>query len=244
MLTCNQCGRDNQPGSKFCGGCGSKLAIQPQAPATPGYEPPPLPAQSGRPMPPPPPGTQGDYAPQPGYAAPPAPTGRPIPPPPPGMQGGYPPQPGYQGPPPPRQPGYGQPQAQNYPPTGYQQQSAVFTLETTQQLEKKKKNAGIMCYAFGWLSGIIMYLMEKDAFVRFHAAQSVAIFGGLTVLSMVLPTALPRGLYSVIAPLISLMSTVSMGLWVFLMYKASKGEYYKLPIVGDLADKFVRDNSN
>ena len=248
MLKCNQCGKDNQPGSKFCGGCGNNLAVQPQAPAPqpaapspvqPGYAPPP-PAQSGRPMPPPPPGTQGGYGSQPGYAPPPSPvqTGRPMPPPPPGMQGGYPPQPGY-----------GQPQAQNYPPAGYQQPSqqqqpsAGYAFEKTPQLGWKRKNAGIMCYAFGWLSGIILYLMEKDAFVRFHAAQSVAIFGGLTVLSMLLPTALPRGLYSVIAPLMSLMSTVSMGLWVFLMYKASKAEYYKLPVIGDMVDKFVRGDS-
>ena len=247
MLRCNQCGVTNQQGSKFCGACGAKFTVpptgvQPQQPAAsqPGYQSAP-PSPAGRPVPPPPPGPGVPG----GFAAPPLPPpthpARQGPPPPPasGMPGAY---------PPPGQANYGSPSTPPYQSSGYQQPyqqpSAGYALEKTPQLGWKRKNAGIMCYAFGWLSGIIMYLMEKDAFVRFHAAQSVAIFGGLTVLSMVLPTALPRGLYSVIAPLISLMSTVSMGLWVFLMYKASKGEYYKLPIVGDMVDKFVRDNSN
>ena len=248
MLTCNQCGVTNQPGSKFCGACGAKFTVppigsQPQQPAAsqPGYQSVP-PSPAGRPVPPPPPGpgVPGGFAAPPPQPTQPARQGPPPPPPVAGMPGPY---------PPPGQANYGRPPAPGYPQTGYQQpnqqqQSAEYALEKTPQLGWKRKNAGIMCYAFGWLSGIILYLMEKDAFVRFHAAQSVAIFGGLTVLSMLLPTALPRGLYSVIAPLMSLMSTVSMGLWVFLMYKASKGEYYKLPIVGDMVDKFIRDNSN
>lgn len=160
-----------------------------------------------------------------------------MPPPPPGMQGGYPPQPGY-----------GQPQAQNYPPAGYQQpyqnqQSSGYAFEKTPQLGWKRKNAGIMCYALGWLSGIIMFFVEKDPFVRFHAAQSVAVFGGLQILSIALPMALPRGLAGLVATLMSLMSLASMVLWILLMYKASKAEYYKLPVIGDMADKFVRDNS-
>ena len=241
MARCNQCGKDNQPGSKFCGGCGSKLAVQTQAaplpptpplPVQPGYAaPPPPPTQTGRPMPPPPPV-------QPGYAPPPPPAqaGRPMPPPPPGMQGGYPPHPGYQVPPP----------GQSYPPAGYQQpyqqQSAGYGFEKTPQLGWKRKNAGIVCYAVGWLSGLIMFFVEKDPFVRFHAAQSVAVFGGLQALTIVLPMALPRGLAGVVAMLMSFLSLASMFLWIFLMYKASKAEYYKLPVIGDMVDKFVRDN--
>ena len=247
MLKCNQCGVNNQPGSKFCGGCGNNLAVQPQAsapqpsaspPVKPGYAPPPQPAQSGRPMPPPPPGTQGGYPPQPGYAPPPSPaqTGRPMPPPPPGMQGGYAPPPGSP---------YGYAQS-GYSQTGYQQPSQHpygDPFEKTAQLGWKRKNAAIVCYLVGWLSGLIMFFMEKDHFVRFHAAQSVAVFGGIMILTTILPMALPRGIYNAIAPLMNILSLVSTGLWVFLMYKASKGEYYKLPAVGDMAEKFVRDNS-
>jgi uncharacterized membrane protein len=36
-----------------------------------------------------------------------------------------------------------------------------------------------------------------------------------------------------------MLSVVSTALWVFLMYKASKGELNKLPLIGDMAEKFV-----
>ncbi|MDY6911523.1 MAG: zinc-ribbon domain-containing protein, partial [Chloroflexota bacterium] len=38
------------------------------------------------------------------------------------------------------------------------------------------KVAGLLCYLFGWISGLIFFLIEKeDRFVRFHAMQSIAL---------------------------------------------------------------------
>lgn len=136
--------------------------------------------------------------------------------------------------------GYGQPPVPGYPTVEKLPGDAG---ERTAQLGLKRSTAGVLCYAFGWLSGIVLFLLERDAYVRFHAAQSVAVFGGLSLLSMVLPTVLPRGLWNMISSLMSLLSTLSMGLWVFLMYKAHKGEYYKLPVVGDVVERFVRKNT-
>jgi uncharacterized membrane protein len=37
---------------------------------------------------------------------------------------------------------------------------------------------GLLCYVLGWLTGIIFLLLEKDnKFVRFHAIQSILVFG-------------------------------------------------------------------
>ena len=48
-----------------------------------------------------------------------------------------------------------------------------------------------LCYVFGWLSGLIFLLIEKeDQDVRFHAMQSVIVFGGLTLLNIVLSISL------------------------------------------------------
>lgn len=45
-----------------------------------------------------------------------------------------------------------------------------------------------LCYVLGWLSGLIMILIEKENdTVRYHAAQSIVIFGSYTVLNMLLP---------------------------------------------------------
>jgi len=43
-----------------------------------------------------------------------------------------------------------------------------------------------MCYALGWITGIIFFLIDGRPMVRFHAAQSIVTFGGLHILRMVL----------------------------------------------------------
>ena len=45
--------------------------------------------------------------------------------------------------------------------------------------------AGLLSYVLGWLTGLIFFLIEKEnKFVRFHAAQSLVVFGALTVLQI------------------------------------------------------------
>src|SRR6202041_3725850 len=46
--------------------------------------------------------------------------------------------------------------------------------------------AGLLCYLLGWVTGLIFFLIDKRPFVRFHAAQSIVVFGGLNIISYVL----------------------------------------------------------
>jgi len=46
--------------------------------------------------------------------------------------------------------------------------------------------AGLLCYALGWITGLIFFLIDKRPYVRFHAAQSMVVFGALHILRMVL----------------------------------------------------------
>jgi len=92
--------------------------------------------------------------------------------------------------------------------------------------------AGLLCYLLGFITGIIFFVIEKEnKFVRFHAMQSMIVFGGLFVIQIVL-SVLP-----ILWMLGSLVGLAMLGLWIFLMLKAFQGEKYKLPIVGDLAEK-------
>lgn len=98
----------------------------------------------------------------------------------------------------------------------------------------EKNIASGLCYVLGWLSGLIFLLVEKeDKEVRFHAMQSIIVFGGLNVLNIVLSISL------VGIPLIPLLGIIGLILWILLMVKSFQGEMYKLPIVGDLAEKWV-----
>jgi len=93
--------------------------------------------------------------------------------------------------------------------------------------------AALLCYLLGWITGLIFYLVEKkNKFVRFHAMQSIVVFGGLAVINIVLLVVPVIG--ALIGLLLSLLALV---LWILLMIKAYQGEMFKLPIAGDIAEK-------
>lgn len=102
--------------------------------------------------------------------------------------------------------------------------------------------AGLLTYAAGFITGIVFLVIEKDSkFVRFHAMQSVFTFLGLFVINLVVGLVIGNipfiGLMVLfLSPLLLVLGLV---LWVILMFKAYQGEWFKLPIVGDLAMKQV-----
>ncbi|KAA0001373.1 MAG: DUF4870 domain-containing protein [Thermoplasmata archaeon] len=102
---------------------------------------------------------------------------------------------------------------------------------------------GALCYLLGWVTGIVFYLLEKDnKFVKFHARQSILTFFPLWILSLIF-----GGWWGLlwwhawiffwwISWLIWLVMFI---LWIVLMIKAYQGEMFKLPIVGDIAEKGI-----
>src|ERR1700735_3801578 len=46
--------------------------------------------------------------------------------------------------------------------------------------------AASLSYLLGWVTGLIFYFIDKRPFVRFHAAQSIVVFGGIAVIFIVL----------------------------------------------------------
>jgi uncharacterized membrane protein len=97
--------------------------------------------------------------------------------------------------------------------------------------------AALLCYVLGWITGLIFYLIEeKDEYVRFHAVQSIIIFGAITVVSIVFGILF---LVPFIGPILEgFLWIASVALWIILMVKAYQGERFKLPIAGDLAEKY------
>lgn len=92
--------------------------------------------------------------------------------------------------------------------------------------------AGALCYFLGFITGIVFFLLEKDnKFVKFHAVQSTAIFLSLMVLNMILSSFL---LGIMLLPLVSLAGLI---IWIVMMVKAYQGELFKLPVIGDIAEK-------
>ena len=100
--------------------------------------------------------------------------------------------------------------------------------------EKGNENLmGAVSYLLGFVTGIIMLLLEKQSkFVRFHAMQSTLLFGGVFVANIAL------GFIPILGWLLGLLlSFASFILWIVCMWKAFQGEMYKVPKVGDMAEK-------
>ena len=95
--------------------------------------------------------------------------------------------------------------------------------------------AGLLCYALGWVTGLIFLLIDKRPWVKFHAAQSIAVFGGLTIIRIGL-LFMSHFLGWAIFALIGLVSFV---LWIFLMIKAYQHETVRIPIAADIADSLA-----
>lgn len=109
--------------------------------------------------------------------------------------------------------------------------------------------AGLLCYVLGWLTGLIFLLIDKRPFVRFHAAQSIVIFGGLHVLRIIVGMMFGLGWmfgggmgwtgFSFGFLLFWLIGIVGFVLWIVCMIKAFQGEKFRVPIAADLADSIV-----
>jgi uncharacterized membrane protein len=103
--------------------------------------------------------------------------------------------------------------------------------------------AGALCYLAGFITGILFLVWEPyrhDRFVRFHAFQSiffnvawVVLYLALGIFQSLLPWTLWR-LMAMFSGLVSL-ALFCVGLW--LMYRAYNNERFKLPIIGELAEK-------
>jgi uncharacterized membrane protein len=93
--------------------------------------------------------------------------------------------------------------------------------------------AALLSYLLGFITGIIFYSLEKEnKFVRFHALQSIVTFASLLVLNFIFK------LLPVVGwAFVSLLGIMSILLWIILMFKAYRGEYFKLPFAGRIAEQ-------
>lgn len=106
--------------------------------------------------------------------------------------------------------------------------------------------AGLLCYVGGWITGLIFFLIDKRPFVRFHAAQSMVVFGGLHIIYVILAEVFfgsflvgGLGLFSLGSLLFSAIRLVALVLWIILMVKAYQHQKFKVPIAADISDSLM-----
>jgi uncharacterized membrane protein len=103
--------------------------------------------------------------------------------------------------------------------------------------------AALLAYVLGWLTGIIFLLIDKRPYVKFHAAQSIVVFGGLTILRIGI--GIVGGIFGGISGLGAIValgavtSLVGLVLWILLMVKAYQHQNFRVPIAAGIADSIA-----
>jgi uncharacterized membrane protein len=189
----------------------------------------PYPGQYGQPSgtPPPPPYPGGYQQPPPNSYQPPNPGFQ--------QQGYQPPNTGYQqqqqGYAPPN-PGYQQPYGQPGPMYNVGHPNGPSTMNM------EPNTAAGLSY-FTWIAGLIFFLVEKqNRFVRFNAMQEL-LLTGVFVAADIIVLFIPFVGF-LLYPLVSLAGFV---LWIICVINAFQGKYFKLPVIGDYAERFANSGT-
>ncbi len=110
------------------------------------------------------------------------------------------------------------------------------------------RTASLLCYIpiVGWVVSIVVLASVRfrdDAKVRFHAFQGLYLFVAWLIVDWVLSPLLGIQYWGPpffkIVPV--LMKVAVFGAWVFMIIKTAQDEMYKLPILGELAEKSVSE---
>jgi uncharacterized membrane protein len=103
--------------------------------------------------------------------------------------------------------------------------------------------AAALGYPIGIIAIIMVIIEKQNRFARFHALQSLLLIGAWIVIWVVLViftvilAMLKLGLLgSVLFPIVMLAWFAAL---IFAAYKAYQGEWFKLPVIGDMAEKFA-----
>lgn len=119
--------------------------------------------------------------------------------------------------------------------------------------EMSGKNAALLCYIpwLGWIAAIIVLASRRyrrdtaDAReVRFHAFQGLYLFVAWLIVDWVVSPALRFsmiGMGHAFGPLGGLLHLLVLAAWIVMIVKVSHSEHYRLPIIGEMAERSVEE---
>ena len=111
------------------------------------------------------------------------------------------------------------------------------------------RTASLLCYIpiLGWIVAIVVLASAKfrhDTRVRFHAFQGLYLFVTWLIVDWVVgpmfafPHMFGVQIYRIFPVLLK---AAVFGAWIFMIIKTAQDEMFKLPILGDLAEKSVSE---
>ena len=100
--------------------------------------------------------------------------------------------------------------------------------------------AGMLAY-FSFIPAIVFLVLEpynKSRFIRFHAFQCLFLTAALVALGIALAIVAIIPIIGLITiPLHFVIWLACIALWIVLILKAYQGQMFKLPVIGDMAEK-------
>ncbi len=115
------------------------------------------------------------------------------------------------------------------------------------------KNASLLCYIpwLGWIAAIIVlasarYKRDTAAAreVRFNAFQGLYLFVAWLIVDWVVSPAIrfgAIGMGGAFRPMEGLLRVLILAAWIVMLVKVSHSEHYRLPIVGEMAERSVEE---
>jgi len=112
------------------------------------------------------------------------------------------------------------------------------------------RNAALMCYIpwVGWIAAIAVLASDRfraEKRLRFHAFQGLYLFAAWLMVEWVIAPMLAFPASTVGFPfyrsISQILHLVIVGAWIFMLMKVSHDVDYRLPILGELADRSVSE---
>ena len=108
------------------------------------------------------------------------------------------------------------------------------------------RSASMLCYIplVGWVAAIVVLASEKfrrNRPVRFHAFQGIYLFVAWLIVEHVIGPMvdfLPGHMHTGIG---GLLSVLIFGTWIFMLIKVSQEQAFRLPILGELAERSLSE---
>ena len=140
---------------------------------------------------------------------------------------------------------------QNPPPVQTSSQPPAQIAKSSTGLDENI--AALLSYVAGWITGLVFFMIEKDSrLVRFHAMQSLILSGGGMVVLIALwififiASLIIGQVSGILGFLVSTVLSLVAGLLglailigaIICLIKAYQGQYFKLPVIGNLAEKY------
>ena len=120
--------------------------------------------------------------------------------------------------------------------------SALFCPQcgrSAKPLDTTERTAGTVAYLTLVPAVVLLFLpaFRRDRFVRFHAWQSILLWGAFLMVSVI--SILLSNLAAVVVfLLVGILASLAMFfLWAVLSFKAWQGECFELPLIGPIAER-------